>query len=533
MMRIPRIISILVASSIIATSVPAATRAASPSVRQIARHKITVVLVEGPDRHRWKIQRKDIVQLVRDADDYWSRLSQGRIRLHLKRVVSWKRRPATSSCSVSIARAIGRQIRYRPGIDGHLVVLQALSDPSECPGRAGEADLGGSYIWMGQPEWSVLAHEFGHNLGVGHTHSPGCSVAPFQLCAIRRDLGSGFYEYGGRDLMGWGTGMLPSPYLVALGLIRTSQVESINLTTARATTVSLAPLSAGKGTLAVKLRWKKEEVWLSYDMNDGFTTGIQVHTVRSRRVFELPVDTSGAAKSPGLLAGGTYPLPRGRVTVTSIGDTAKLTVDFGALPGVKVIPGEESADVRWDSTSLAPEDDLVVRVFSPDFVETFQGDGPTLNSATLNIRDVSVKAGTGHLNVDSLSPSTGYRLTILHNGEPLSAPRPFRVRPNSARFPEWTLDMKSKSLNASFRPSSDAFSIEYVDVFACRVTKTGSVTTYNTMHQRIRDSEVAYLDWTPRTTGVTAWIHFEDGTTVEQVLVKSAKAGTCPSNRDY
>lgn len=531
--RIARVVSMIVASSVLATAAPDGARAGSTGARRIARHKITVVLVEGPGRHRWKISRADVAQIVRLTDDYWSRLSQGRIRLELKRVVSWKRRPQTATCSSSIARAIGRQIGFRPGIDGHLVALQALSDPSECPGRAGEAELGGRYIWMGEPQWSVLAHEFGHNIGLGHTNGPGCSTGPFRLCSVRRDLASGFAEYGGRDLMGSGTGTLPSPSLVALGLITRAQVKSINLATARDTTVSLVPLSTGKGTLAVRLRWRNDEVWFSYDVRDGLTSGIQVHTVRSRRVFELPVDRAGVVQATGLLAGGTYPLPRGRVSVTSLGDTAQLVFNFGTLPNVRVVPGRESADVYWNPGSLPPEDDLVVRVVSPSVAEPEPGDASGLYPVVLTVSETTVKAGAGHLTLGPLSPSTAYRASIFHKGVPVSASRPFQVRPDSARVPEWTLAKGGGTVRISFRPSSDAHSIEYADVYACTVTKSGTATLYQTMHQAIRAGDVAYLDWTPRRTGVTALIHFDDGTVLEQVLVKSVKAGSCPSSRDF
>lgn len=525
-MRIPRVFPMIVVASILASLTPHVTHASSIDARRIARHKITIVLVEGPGRHRWKISRTEIAEMLKLTDQYWSRLSQDRIRLELKRVVSWKRTPSARSCSASIARAIGRQIGYRPGIDGHLVALQALSDPDQCPGRAGEAEIGGRYIWVGTPEWSVLAHEFGHNLGLTHTNSPGCSTGPFRLCSNTKDMASGFAEYGGRDLMGWGAGILPAPDLVALGLVKKSRVATMNLATAKDTTVTLAPLSSGQGTVAVRLRWKKTEVWLSYDISDGYTNGIQVHTVRSWRVFELPVDTFGAVKATGLLAGGTYPLPRGRVTVNSIGDSAELTFNFGTLPNVKVVPGQESAEVNWDASSLPPDDDLVVRVFSPTVEGTPPGVELRPNPVVLSTNESTVKAGAGHLTITSLSASTIYRVSIFHNGESISASQPFQVLPDSARYPEWTVDTDG-GLSVSFTPSSNKYPIVYADVTACHATRVGKSTRYQTMHQAIEAGEVADLGLPATRTKLTARIHFEDGTVLEQVLIKSSKVGNC------
>lgn len=524
-------------------------QASAASNRVIGRHQLTVVLVEGWKGYRSDISKKDVARIVREADEYWSRISGGKIRLSLSRVITWKRRP-TVMCDVRVAQAIGSRLRFKTNVRQHLVALQP--DTYNCGGVAGMAILGGHHIWLGQPLFSdpeaivsyvgsTLTHEFGHILGLGHTSSPACSTAPMSVCTRAKDFRTGASEYGGTDIMGSGGDFLNPVGLRALGLLSAKQIRQVNLSRARDATISLSPLASRKGVRAVRVRWKSTEMWLSYDPRENGTPSIQVHLPRSRVLFQLPVDKVGVAKSPGLLPGGTYRLPRGQLTVVSLAERATLRFTFAPSPKLKVAPGDESVSVTWDPTRVPRDSGLSVRVFAPRTIETSSGSldeedtDPVESTAVrtkytteLEIIDLSVQASAGTVTVAGLRPSVPYRLALLHQGRSIGVSKPFQVTPNKARLPVWTFNEDGRSLTAYFVPASPAFPVDYAEVYMCRIKKVSGKKVFS--YTRMSVQPETETDIYERSAGlaITARVYYLDGTIVDQPIVQQKSVGACP-----
>jgi len=322
------------------TLFPAAASAAGSGANV---RTVTVVLVVGagataPDDGA-------VRDVVDRAGATWSFLSNGRIRFRLDRI---ERRIVPSySCSLRAASDAARAVRFQPSERAHLVaVLVGRSCTS-----GGEAFMPGKLswvLWQDQPEEAarVLAHELGHNLGLGHTATERCGEFLAALCG-RAELGRGAVdEYGGDDLLGGGGRFLNPVMLRQLGLLPQKSVRTITLTGDRPSRVELWSAAGSSGVRAVRLLHQDagghgREWWISYD--DSLNPPkLRVHVARDRHhiVQQLP-DPERRDSAP--LAGETYRLPRGLLTVRSIGASAVLEID--PRPAVKLTGETRSGNV--------------------------------------------------------------------------------------------------------------------------------------------------------------------------------------------
>ncbi|MDR3068405.1 MAG: hypothetical protein LBU50_02765, partial [Cellulomonas sp.] len=135
---------------------------------------------------------------------------------------------------------------------------------SSC-GWAGLGSVGGSYSWInGYPEPEILAHEYGHNLGLGHANWYDCGSASLTLpttsCASK--------EYGDTvDVMGSGAltgkpGSLNSAMADWLGLAKVTQAQA-----GKTTTVTLAPLGSVSAVRAVSVPVPGGTVYVDFRPN--------------------------------------------------------------------------------------------------------------------------------------------------------------------------------------------------------------------------------------------------------------------------
>ena len=275
---------------------------------------------------------------------YWSTQSGGRIKQSVT-VRSWVTIAAPSGCDLHgiLNAALAANGMTTPTGNNHVVVYFPYT--ATC-GWAGMGSVGGGLIWVnGYLLQDVIAHEFGHNLGVGHASTVVCSAGsvalsfPVSGCAAN--------EYGDyADVMGGSTfqasGSLNGAFADYLGLANVRTV-----TAGESVTVQLAPLGNTAGLRAVRIEIPGTG-WLYLDYRPAVApdtrrpgwAGVQAHLMvtnssgtPSTRL--LDVGSRGTFTSPQVTVGPSWTVPGT--------NTAVLIHSTGATATVQVQPASAGA----------------------------------------------------------------------------------------------------------------------------------------------------------------------------------------------
>ncbi|MCL2455873.1 MAG: hypothetical protein FWD18_11330, partial [Micrococcales bacterium] len=276
-------------------------------------------------------------------------------------VRSWTTVAAPGSCSSAAMATLMTAALAANGMSSpssprdHVMVYFPYS--SLC-GWAGLAAVGGSYSWInGYNNTEIVAHELGHNLGLGHANTLRCpGVALVMNLSACADI-----EYGDVvDVMGSGVltgvpGNLNTALADSIGLGRVSRIAPGTTTTA-----TLAPLSQVSGTRAIVMSTAVGDVYISYrphvspDVRRAAWAGVQVHLRVVNPVFGYStsylLDTHpsrGSFVNPALAVGETWSVPGAGMAVTV------LSADPVHGATVAVAPENRLPFGVWDSLSVS------------------------------------------------------------------------------------------------------------------------------------------------------------------------------------
>ncbi len=292
-----------------------------------------------------------LTTLANSTRDYWSSQTGGQLTIPTISVRNWISVAAPASCDTTAMLDLHARARAANGVGNPTStshVLVYFPQASSC-GWAGMATVGGGTIWVnGTLVPDVLAHEFGHNLGLGHANTLTCTVSgsrvpltlPTSGCTARE-----YYDYA--DVMGIGmsgkpTGNLNTALADSLGHVVLTDVTS---PPASGLTADLSPLGSVSGHRALRMSIPGGQLYVDYRPAAGADTrwsgwaGVQVHLkiVDSRGIpssYLLNMQpasgdfSSPSSVRPQMPVGTSWQIPGTAQTVgvVSAGSVARVTV---------------------------------------------------------------------------------------------------------------------------------------------------------------------------------------------------------------
>ena len=327
-------------------------------------NQVTVVLVTPGGAARDGVTEQQIVAAVNGpVAEFWAEQTGGAVRLGVTASRNWTSTTAGCSDPAALWNEVAGIAGFTAGPGRHLMlyVSDAAKDCSYALAEVGASTSTGGRMYVRDDLPSVIAHEFGHNFGLGHSSAVQCE-GTVEDGACRTTGYRDFYDVMG---VSWSQlGALNAPQAEALGVLPADAQQTVSVGES-ATTVSLAPLAGGRGIRGLRLvdaegvaYWLElrsatgRDGWLSTRNNVyRLDVGVLLHRAGTFPDTSLLLDgTPGAAK--GWDADLQSALPAGVPIRLSGGD---FTVTVRSVDGVGAVVNVVPSTLIGGMAAPAPQ----------------------------------------------------------------------------------------------------------------------------------------------------------------------------------
>ncbi|MGY1731910.1 reprolysin-like metallopeptidase [Geodermatophilus sp. SYSU D01045] len=256
-------------------------------------NEVTVVLVapKGTSPDATTVQQV-VDEVNGPVADFWETQSDGAVRIHATAGrETWVSTTAVCDTSSAMWTAVAGEIGWTAGPGRHLL-LYVPGYPAGMPSCAyglaqvGSAPGGGGSLYVRGVRTSVIAHELGHNFGLGHASAVQCDGA-VETGTCRTVSYGDWYDVMG---VSWNeVGSLNAPHAARLGFLPSSATAS-STAADQGGSWWLSPLGGRSGTRVLSLvgndgvrYWLEyraavgQDAWLDPGTGYGFEPGVLVH----------------------------------------------------------------------------------------------------------------------------------------------------------------------------------------------------------------------------------------------------------------